>query len=179
MPQVGESRNAGRVGKDGVSWLDRAYWNGKEDKSLKATNWNVIDDAMYPTTRLVRTALDALGAPGSNVVLAMTAGETLGGQRVVRTSGATAMYANSSTQAHAQAVIGITTGAATSGAAVTVQSEGQMTDPSFSFTAGLPVYLNGNGTMSNTPPSSGFILQVAVAISATTIAINIKQPISI
>jgi len=177
--QPGETRNAPRFGMQGVSWLDREYWNGKEDSSNKAKNWNVKDDVTYPTTRLVWDAISALGAPGSNVIVPMTAGETLGGQKLVRAASGLAMLANSATLAHASAVVGITTGAAVNGAAVSVQREGTMTDPSFSFTPGQPVYVNGNGVLSSVIPTSGFVLQVAVAITATTIAISIKQPISI
>lgn len=162
-----------------MSWLDRQYWNDKQDRSRLATNWNVVDDSLYPSVKLVRDALDAVGNPGSNVVLSLTAGEALSGHKVVRSSGGQALYANSAISSHGAAVIGITTAAASSGAAVSVQSQGTMTEPSFAFTPGQPIYLSGTGGLSHTPASSGVVLQVAVALTATTIIIDIKQPINV
>lgn len=176
--QIGESNRA-PIGFQGVSFLDRQYWNGKEDQTNKAKNWNVIDDSLYPSIKLVNDRFAQLGSPGATVVVQMTAGEALGGQKVVRSASGSAMLATSATAAHGAAVIGITTGAATSGAQVGVQCAGLMTDPSFSFTPGGAIYCGTNGVLTQSVPTSGFILQVGVAISATSIMIKICQPISV
>ena len=74
-------------------------------------------------------------------------------------------------------MLGITTGAAAAGDAINVQASGEMTEVSWNWTPGLPVFLGTNGLLTQTPPVSGFQLVLGVAISPTKLAINIKQPI--
>lgn len=106
-----------------------------------------------------------------------TAAVILGGHRVVYlTSSATLDYADSTNPAHANLVIGITLDAAASGAPVSVQHDGLLIDPSFTFTVGM-VYVGTNGMMTQTPPTSGFLQVVGIAINATTLFVNLQEPI--
>ncbi len=112
-------------------------------------------------------------------IIKATAGPNLSGHRVVYAASGAMNYADSNTQSHATLAVGITTNAASSGAPVYVQTSGEMEEPSFTFTPNQPIYLGSNGALTQAVPTSGFILQVAVAMTATRIAISIKTPIII
>lgn len=88
-----------------------------------------------------------------------------------------ASYADASTLEHASRVVGVTIAAAAGGASVTIRTRGELDEPSFSFTAGLPLFLGSAGVLTQTPPSSGFVLIVGFAITATKIFVAIQQPL--
>lgn len=74
-------------------------------------------------------------------------------------------------------VIGVTkTSAAAAGETVKVVTSGNMVDPSFSFTPG-PIWLSNSGLLTQVRPTSGLVVQIAVAISATQIEVNIQMAI--
>lgn len=99
--------------------------------------------------------------------------EPIGSHRVVNASG---MYANSNVLADAGEVVGISITA--SSTSISIRTAGPMIEGSWTWTAG-PIYLGLNGMLTQTPPTTGFVLEVASAISATSIIINIKSPIFI
>lgn len=110
--------------------------------------------------------------PAGSPDIALTAGETLSGHRVVVAGLGGVLYAQPSNVAHADAVVGITTGAAISGASVMVRGSGDMTEPSWSWTAGQPLFVIANGQLSHTPPISGWVQMFAVALTATRIKLT-------
>lgn len=77
-----------------------------------------------------------------------------------------------------QAIIGITTGAIATGASGPVQTEGNMSDSAWAWTPGLPVYAANLGALTQTAPAGKWVLQVGVAETATSLAINIGLVIS-
>ena len=119
------------------------------------------------------------GATGeSDKFVTYTASTALSGNRAVcLNASGELIYADSSTVAHAHKVLGITTGAVSEGAEGTVQTNGEMTEAGWAWTIGSPVYLSTNGSLSHTAPSSGFVLVVGFALTATKIFIDIKQSI--
>lgn len=68
--------------------------------------------------------------------------------------------------------VGISTGAAAAGAQVQVVESGVITEPSWAWTPALPIYVAPSGNLTQTPPSSGTLQQVAVALSATAILVQ-------
>lgn len=123
----------------------------------------------------------AVGASG-NTSFTKTAAQALGGHRVVRLISAAAVdYADNATLAHGDDVLGVTTGAASLGADVTVVRTGEITEPSWNWTALEPLFLGRNGLLTQTAPSLAagdvFSLQVGVALSATTALIDIDSAI--
>src|SRR5205085_1073647 len=100
-----------------------------------------------------------------------------GHRAVVADTNGNAVYADSSEPSHANAVIGITTGAASEGAAVSVQNIGEMIEPSWQWAPDIPIYINANGILSQTAPTTGFSLVVGFAVTSTRIIIHITQPI--
>lgn len=118
------------------------------------------------------------GLPGSvQSTVTRVAAIDLGGQRVVVLDDSEeAIYADRSIVAHADKVLGVTTGAAVAGANATVQTYGEMEDPSFAFTPGGAVYASINGLLTQTSPSSGFSLVIGFAMAATKLFVDLGVP---
>lgn len=116
------------------------------------------------------------GPPGvsGGGVAEYTAGEALGGHRGVKLGpSGEAFYASNADAASFAGFIGVTTGAASFGAQVSVQSAGLMTEGTWSWTPSAPVFLGVNGVMTQTPPAApAFQLVVGFAVTATSIFIS-------
>ncbi|MDP2431267.1 MAG: hypothetical protein Q8O33_04495 [Pseudomonadota bacterium] len=121
----------------------------------------------------------ANGAPGTGGVqtITLTAARDLSGHRIVVATATGADYADPATPAHADAMIGLTTGAALSGDDVTVLAAGELVEPSWSWTPGLPLYAAPSGLLSHTPPASGWVQIVATAITPTRLLLSSRQAI--
>lgn len=119
------------------------------------------------------------GPPGPSEYIAQhIAGASLGGHRaVVLDNTEHAIYADKDTPQHATKVLGITTGSAIADSSVPIQTYGEITEPSWAWTPGLPVYLGTNGLLTQAAPATGFLLVIGFAITATKIFIDIKIPI--
>lgn len=114
------------------------------------------------------------GTAGS--FLSMTAGAAVSALRVVRANGAgEAVYADHATGY--DGVVGITTTAVSMGALVTIQYGEALSDGSWAWTPGQPIFLGVNGVLTATAPSSGAVVRVGRAVSATKIIVEIEQPI--
>ena len=111
--------------------------------------------------------------------LILTSGENLGGQRLVVAIDDMFYYADKDNATHIDKVTGITTGAVSNGAKVTATIFGIMTDASWNWDVNKSIYLGNNGLLTQTVPSTGFILQVATVISATKIFVNLKPAINL
>ncbi len=119
------------------------------------------------------------GAPGQpgEATLSLVAGGPIGGHRVVRSLAGVAVYADQNTVPDAVCVLGISKGAASAGAEVQVQLMGTMDEPSWSWTPDQPLFVGPAGTLTQTPPATGYRLIVGVALTATKINIGLKMPI--
>ena len=95
----------------------------------------------------------------------------LGGHRVVTITG---FYAEPS---DSNIIAGVTKAAAISGSFVEITSKGLMTEPSWNWTPNAAIFVGPNGTLTQSPPTSGFIRRIAWAISSTSINIDLSQPI--
>ena len=118
------------------------------------------------------------GPPGGGVIT-VTAGQNLSGHRIVSAGAAgLAVYADKDLLTSVQKVLGLTTGAAASGALVSIVPSGEITEPSWTFDTDLPVYLGKSGALTQMAPTTGAILQVGVALASTRLFIDIKTPIA-
>lgn len=107
-----------------------------------------------------------------------TADETMSALRVVRSSGAGHVLYARPPEPEANAPIGITTQAVSSGAEVAVATGGTLQDASWSWTAGLPVLMGPNGVLTQTqPPGQGVLVAVGTAVEGDTIVVRIEPPI--
>lgn len=134
-------------------------------------------------TTVVELGLQGLqGPPGATVIsgaiLPKTAGENLGGNRVVIIStDGKAYYADRTNPEHTHKVLGITTGAVNIGESASIQTFGEMTEGSWNWDVTKPLFVGTNGLMTQTAPSSGFVLEIGVPLTPTSIFIDIGKPI--
>lgn len=108
--------------------------------------------------------------PAGGSAFTAPAGETLSGHRVVQLIDGQAYYCDADNPDHAGTAIGLTTGAALIGDEATIQTLGNLIEPSWSWTPG-PVYLGSQGQLTQTPAGM-FLQQIGVALSTTSININ-------
>lgn len=106
-----------------------------------------------------------------------TAGETLSGHRVVVVIDGEAFYASQDNPAHIHIVRGITVASALLGSLACIQIDGPLIEASWNWTPNLPLYLSTNGHLTHTPPTTGFIQQIAVADTPTRIFIDNYEPL--
>lgn len=103
----------------------------------------------------------------------LLASESIPAYQVVTSHG---LNANSSTLGHIGRVVGISMGAIASGFTGPIAQSGSLTNPAWSWTPGVLLYLNGT-TISATAPSTGFSQKVGVAVTATTMIVEMDDPI--
>lgn len=124
----------------------------------------------------------AQGQPGpaGAAILSYTAAIALGGHRVVvLNSFGEAIYADNTVAGHGNKILGLTTGAASSGATASVQNGGEIEEGSWGWILDQPVYLATNGLLTQTPPESPaiFSLIVGFPVSTTKLFIGLREPI--
>lgn len=122
------------------------------------------------------------GVPGAagGTTITLTAGEALGGHRIVTTNAlGQAIYADVSSLPQANSVVGLTLGATLSGAQATVQLAGLIEEPSWSWIPQQPIYLTGLGQLTQTRPTTGNMLQIATPVTATSIILAVKIPVTL
>lgn len=107
------------------------------------------------------------GPPGGASVV-YPAGETLGAGRAVVVDGGEAFYFQPTNLLHHGRAYGITTAAATIGAAATIQILGEISHPAFTFSADKNLFVYTNGIIVDTNPNLG-ITQIAGVSSGGTI----------
>lgn len=119
------------------------------------------------------------GAPGSAgaQVLSLPAAQNLSGHRLVVATPTGAAYAEPGNPAHADALLGLTTGAALQGDTASIQAAGELTEPSWTWTPGLPLYVVAGGQLSHTPPATGWVQLIATALTPTRILLTARQAI--
>lgn len=78
---------------------------------------------------------------------------------------------------HANGIVGISTGAAAEGETASVATSGLLTHSGWTFTPGLPVFIGVAGVITQTPPVAAWQKAVGVALSATSIVIELQPAI--
>lgn len=145
---------------------------------------NVVAVIKQKTVRVVsigRVFIQNNGG-GGTTLLTHPAAMDLGGHRiVVLDSDGRAIYADNATIEHASILLGLTTGAASSGSDATIQPFGEIVEPSWSWALNEPVFLGANGLLTQVVPEPGdsaaFQVIVGFPLSATSLFIRIDEPI--
>lgn len=106
----------------------------------------------------------------------VTASENLGGHRIVTVEG---YYASKDTANDKFKVLGMTTGAVSSGSEATVAVSGFVEENSWNWTVGNAVFLSTNGLLTQTVPTSGFRQIIGKPKTPTILFIEISEPIVI
>lgn len=104
----------------------------------------------------------------------LTASENLGGHRVVTVEG---LYASKDTSSDKFKILGVTMGAVNNGESSTVTTHGTITESSWNWTVGSPIFLSTNGQLTQTPPTSGFRIIIGIPRTATSMFVNISEPL--
>jgi len=110
--------------------------------------------------------------------LEATAGEALGGHRAVYIDNGQAFYASASDTSIPGQVVGITTQAAAAGGSVNIRFVGALDEAGWSFAPG-PVYVGINGVLTQTRPTSGWVMNIGVAVTPTRLLINKTMTIEV
>jgi len=126
----------------------------------------------------------AVGVPTSQPqqIVQLPTAIALGGQRVVASGAGGLIYADNSILAHSDRVVGVTRGAVTSPALAEVITSGLLTDSAFNWAFPAPIYLGQNGVLTQTLPAfptAQFFKAIGVAVSATTIVIDLAPSIQL
>ena len=116
---------------------------------------------------------------GGSTVKVFPAGENLGGQRLVALRNGELFHADTTDSSDLGLVIGMTVAASTVGQDTQVQFLGDLTEPSWAWTVGSPVYFNASGVPTQTEPASGFSQIIGFASAATKIYIQLREPIAL
>jgi len=122
-------------------------------------------------------------ASAEQVVLNAVAAVALSGHRVVtpRPDG-TLDYASNAVAAHLHAPLWVTLGAVTAGQPATVLAYGALTESSWAWTPGAPLFLGADGLLTQTPPVAPgalFLAQVGVATGPTSAFFDRQPSISL
>ncbi|TVM31153.1 hypothetical protein [Oceanidesulfovibrio marinus] len=141
---------------------------------------NVVEETVEVNVAEVldeSTTINNFYSDGGEIV-GRVAGQDIGGHRVVvvGTDGL-AYIADKDTPAHAAAVLGLSLGAVSSGAEMSIRTNGESEMSGWTWTPQAPVFLGPNGTLIQAPPTTGFILAVGFATAPTKIWVRIGVPI--
>ncbi len=141
----------------------------------------IIIESDVGTVNIIESILTGpQGAPGSagNSIVNYPASIIIGGHRIVILNDLEKVeYADSTILSHANRIVGMSTGAAVTDANVTIQTYGEISEPSWNWILNTPIWLGVNGLMTQTPPTVGFSLIIGFPISSTKMFINFHEPI--
>jgi hypothetical protein len=106
----------------------------------------------------------------------LTAGENLGGQRIVALGAdGRAVYADYTNTAHASKVLGLTNSSVLENETVLILMAGEVSDSGWSWAPGVLLYLGANSLLTTNPPGSGFVKIMGATLAATKINLQ-SQP---
>ena len=80
---------------------------------------------------------------------------------------------------HAGLVVGMASAAIAEGENGLIQMAGEIENPAWALVPGAAYYLGMAGTMSTTPPESGFWQRIGVTKNSTTLVLNFSEPIKL
>lgn len=80
---------------------------------------------------------------------------------------------------HAGLVVGMASAAIAEGENGLIQMAGEIENPAWALVPGATYYLGAAGTMSTTPPESGFWQRIGVAKNSTTLVLKLSEPIKL
>jgi predicted RecA/RadA family phage recombinase len=118
------------------------------------------------------------GVAGTSLVITKTAGETISAGKAVYLDTATTVKFSDHSVPARQKCIGVAKTAATAGNPLDIITDGVFEDSIFSgFTINESVWVGTNGVLTQTPPTSGVLLEAGYYLGENKIEIEIKRPI--
>jgi len=100
--------------------------------------------------------------------LSVVAAENLGAARAIQIDGFYVQPNAESLSLYA----GVSSNSALIGENVAVTKEGRFSDPSFSFTPNLPIFVIADGILTQTAPQNGFVRRIGFALTETVINLD-------
>jgi hypothetical protein len=120
------------------------------------------------------------GIPGTGTsTTTVTAGEAINGHHIITRVVGLAYHADKGSPTQQSQILGLSLHAGVVAADVDVLTMGYATEPSWSWTPDKPLFLGANGLMTEVPPITGFLIQVAQSISPTEVWVSIKMGIAL
>lgn len=105
-------------------------------------------------------------------LLTVIAGEVLGGHRAVFIGEDERAYYADASEATSRLTVGITTSAANEDDEIAIQAVAVLEHLGWSWSGEEPVWLGAEGLLTQTPPTSGYIMQVGIPVGPTQLRIN-------
>lgn len=155
---------------------------------IRDTTGERIQDAFVESpTRANKTAVEvfvgnasSIGGGSDGSLEIVNAGAILSALKCVTvTSPNTVIYANNNIDLSSATVLGITIVAAQANESTQVKTYGILRDSSFSWSVNTQLYLDINGSLTDTAPITGFRTLVATSQGSGAIFINIQEPITL
>jgi hypothetical protein len=109
----------------------------------------------------------------------LPAGEVLSALRIVSRSAGQYFAADPLSDESVFAIAGLTTIASIIGAPTTPINNGEYEDQSWAWVSGKPIFLGNAGTLTQTPPNTGWLQIIGRPLSPTAISIEIEEPIKL
>jgi hypothetical protein len=107
-----------------------------------------------------------------------TAGEVMGGHKVVHVASNGKVYlANNTSESQVKSILGMTNFSAVGDGSVYVVTSGIIKLQDWGLTVGASYYLTTNGNISATLPTTNHLIPIGVAISSNELEIRIGIPI--
>jgi hypothetical protein len=113
------------------------------------------------------------GPAGPGGLVSVQAGATISAFNAVAALNGQIVPGNASEQFFG-CILGLALNSATAGQSVNVQFAGQVTFSGWNWTGNGPVFLDLNGQLTQTPPASGFALQMGVPLGATSVLLSMQ-----
>lgn len=155
---------------------------------IRDTTGERIQDAFVESpTRANKTAVEvfvgnasSIGGGSDSSLEIVNAGAILSALKCVTvTSPNTVIYANNNIDLSSSTVFGITIVAAQTNESTQVKTYGILRDSSFNWPVNTQLYLDINGSLTDTAPTIGFRTLVATSQGVGAIFINIQEPITL
>lgn len=86
-------------------------------------------------------------------------------------------YASSNIQSHAYQFAGILISSINANELGIAYRIGEVTDSTWNWNKGNPVFLGSNGFLTQIPPTTGFVLSIGKPLSSNTLFIELSEPI--
>jgi hypothetical protein len=114
---------------------------------------------------------------GLPATVSLPIGDVVQSLRVVRASAGSVYPVDTATEAHGAQAFGLSLQSVTTiGDDVKVQTAGVVSDGGWAWTDGA-VYCGADGTLTQSPATTGWLLCVGLAVSPTSVLINLDPPI--
>jgi hypothetical protein len=141
--------------------------------------WQASDNTLWMLVQDPGTWVEIKTGDAANYIEQISDG-ILAGHRVVKTTTSGKVgYADKDTVGDSSIILGITQGASVDLATAKVQYDGKMVEPSWTWTMGDAIFCGNAGVLTQVCPTTGFVCQVGVPLSPTSMLIEIHQPILI